>query len=516
MSDYEQVIYPGAAYPQSHPERMATAARLFGLQPADIESCRVLELGCGSGENLLPLALQFPQAHFHGIDLSPAHVRLATASIAELGLRNLRVEQGDIATLPGRLPEFDYVIAHGVYSWVPAPVRDALLAACRQCLAPHGVVYISHNVYPGWRVRGIVRDALLFHLQGVDDPRERLDQARALLDFMCAAIPEGGNRNVYADVVAALGSDERLRSYLLHDLLEQTNEPTYFTDFVAHAHQHRLRFLAEADLPDMSPDLLGEQVAGTLAGIGDDAVKREQYLDFLRNRSFRQTLLCRGDAQPAAVAQVAAIADLCVACAPTRQKATDDGSVERLEVLDAIDNVRVVGPPLVRAALRVAADRWPRAVPCRELAVAARARLAAGRVVVQTTQEYEHEEQIVHQHLLDLALLGAIELFTRSPPVVAEVSERPRTSAWARYRIARGLPFCNLRNESMVFADFTLALLVLLDGEHGKPELVEGLMQVIARDELVVCEEGAAGARRSPASRRHRTAPGRAIVDARR
>ena len=487
---YEQVLYPGATYPQSHPERLATMARLFGLRPADVASCRVLELGCGSGENLLPLALQFPRSRFHGVDLSAAHVALANASIAALALDNLTIEQADIGALPGHLPTCDYVIAHGVYSWVPAPIRAALFEICRQHLDTQGVAYVSHNVNPGWRLSGVVREALLFHIEGVDDADERLEQARAMLDFMCAAIPaeNTGYREIFTGVLARLDSDEQLRSYLFHDMLAPYNEPLYFTQFVAHARAHDLRFLAEADLPDMSPELLGEKAAGPLAAIGDDVVKREQYMDMLRNRCFRQTLLCHGDADPLAAPTAEALSELCIAFPPDRESRDDAGpSAGRFTVLDAMREPHAIDAPMVRTALAFAAKRWPHAVPFAELADASGTTDCDSGHAATT---FEHDEQSLREELLALARLGAIELCTRSPPAVASVSERPRASRWVRFRIARGLPFCNLRNQPIEFADFTLRLIALLDGQHDHSALVEALLQVIAREDLAVCDAG--------------------------
>ena len=495
MNSYEQVAYPGASYPQSHPERLAMVARLHGLQPADVTSCRVLELGCGSGENLLPLAMQFPAASFHGIDLSPSHVARAQHSIAALRLENLRIEQGDITDLPGRVPEVDYLIAHGVYSWVPAPVRDALLRTCRQCLASHGVAFVSYNVNPGWRSVGVVREALLFHLQGLDDPSERVNQARVLLEFMRVSIPDSAAdyRKLYEGVIAALSSDASLSTYLFHDVLSEYNQPLYFTEFVAHAGEHGLRFLAEADICDMSPRLWGESVARALATMGEDVVKREQYLDFLRNRVFRQSLICRGDVRPSAAPDPDAMSTLCVACPPDRLREADASQpLAPLAILDAEHNPRDVETPLLRAALRTIAEQWPRAVPCKEVIRGARARLAAGRLVVETADDFEQEERILREGLLELLLLGAVEAFTRSPPVATGVSERPRASAWARFRIAEGKPFCNLRNEPIEFAEVTRELLLLLDGDRDHAMLRDGLLELIARKGLVVCEDGVA------------------------
>jgi cyclopropane fatty-acyl-phospholipid synthase-like methyltransferase len=142
LTAYDQVPYPGHPFAQAHPDRLATVATLFGLRPADPAACRVLELGCGDGGNLVPMALALPDSAFCGVDLSPSAIDRAQALSDELGLVNVDLRAADLAALPD-VGAFDYVIAHGVYSWIAPPARDALLAACRERLAPGGVAYVS-------------------------------------------------------------------------------------------------------------------------------------------------------------------------------------------------------------------------------------------------------------------------------------------------------------------------------------------------------------------------------------
>ena len=178
--------YPGHPFAQTHPDRLATVATLFGLQPAGPPECRLLELGCGDGGNLVPMAYALPGAAFTGVDLSAAALARAAAQRDALGLENLTLARADLTALPA-LGTFDYVVAHGVYSWVEPAARDALLAACRARLAPHGVAYVSYDVLPGGHLREITRQMLRWHLREIDDPAERIAQARTLLTAVSSA-----------------------------------------------------------------------------------------------------------------------------------------------------------------------------------------------------------------------------------------------------------------------------------------------------------------------------------------
>src|SRR5262249_26620757 len=148
---YDEVVYPSYVYSQTHPDRLATIATLLGMNPTSVESCRVLELGCGAGGNLIPMAFDLSESGFVGIDLAGSAISQGRELIKALGLKNISLQQADLMDLSSELGKFDYIIAHGLFSWVPEVVRDRILAICRAHLAPEGVAYISYNAYPGCR-----------------------------------------------------------------------------------------------------------------------------------------------------------------------------------------------------------------------------------------------------------------------------------------------------------------------------------------------------------------------------
>ena len=186
--------------------------------------------------------------------------------------------------------EFDYIIAHGVYSWVPAPVRDALFDLASRCLSRNGLMFVSYNTYPGCHVRRAAWEIMHLHIDAIEGAAARLDAARVL----CKALGEPAMTQVDSDA-ALRGEFLRLArqsdSALCHDDLAQPNDPVYFRDFVAHAERHGLQFLAEAKLSMMSDAGVTPGIRQLLAGM--DRLSREQYLDFARLRRFRSSLLCR-------------------------------------------------------------------------------------------------------------------------------------------------------------------------------------------------------------------------------
>ena len=185
---YDAVPYRRQSYACTHPDRLASLAILLGLTPAPVDRCRVLEIGCASGDNLIPMAQTLPESQFVGIDLSERQIAVGQADIRALGLPNITLRQLDLLDVnAAQFGQFDYIIAHGVYSWVPPAVRDKLLAICQDHLAPSGIAYISYNVYPGWHFVEAVRHMMLYRTRGEAEPQRRAAQARSMLDFAVGA-----------------------------------------------------------------------------------------------------------------------------------------------------------------------------------------------------------------------------------------------------------------------------------------------------------------------------------------
>jgi methyltransferase-like protein len=289
--DYNLIPYDSKPFPQSQPPRLAALAAIFGLVAPDVSRCSVLELGCAAGGNIIPLAMRFPRSRFRGVDIVERHVREGMARIQALGLGNIRIEQGDIAALDLAGERFDYIVSHGVYSWVPAPVRDAMLRICSENLAPNGVAYVSYNVYPGWHMRGVIRDMMVYHAGLGGDPKTRVSKARWVVDNISES-SRGGTP--YGEMLRAEAKDLALSDdhYILGEFLVPDNAPCYFRDFAASAEAHGLVYLCESELHQCIPENMNADVGAMIRVMsGDKLIPLEQYMDFFKGRAFRQTLL---------------------------------------------------------------------------------------------------------------------------------------------------------------------------------------------------------------------------------
>lgn len=289
---YDDLPYRSYAYLHSAPEQLAAVASLFGLPSPETGTARVLELGGASGGNLIPFALRHPGAKAVGLDISGVQVAAGQEYIARLGAGNVSLAEADFLDLdPAALGQFDYIIAHGVYSWVSPEVQQAVLAIVAKCLAPDGVAFVSYNTYPGWKAKEILRDAMLMHAGSRPTAAEQVAYGRAMIGFLQKVALKGG--------LTAAALNENLAqianspvSYVAHDYLEPFNLPCYFHQFVERAGGHGLAYLGEAQPSMMMPSNYGPELAQQLYGaLGPDQVRVEQYLDFAISRTFRQTLL---------------------------------------------------------------------------------------------------------------------------------------------------------------------------------------------------------------------------------
>jgi len=487
-TSYDEVPYDSWSFPQTHPARLATLATLFGMAPVPIERCRVLELGCASGGNLIPMALSLPNSHFIGIDLSGRQIADGQATVQALGLANVELRQLSITELEPAFGQFDYIIAHGVYSWVPDAVQDKILQICARNLTPDGVAYVSYNTYPGWRMRGMIRDMMQYHAR-LFEVAMQVPQARALLDFLAQNVPT--ENNPYGILLKQ--ELEMLRyqldSYLFHEHLEEVNEPIYFHQFIERAAVHRLQYLGEAEFSTMLASNFAPQVAETLRKVAPDIIRMEQYMDFLRNRTFRQTLLVHQDRVLKRDLNFQNILDFYVASPVKPVSEKPDIQSLAIEQFRAPNGATLqTANPITKAAMIILGEHWPQPLAFAELRNAARDRL--GPVRIQEASTIALDAQVLGTDILQCYTADLVELQIRAPEFTLQSGERPLASPLARLQAESGLHVTNLRHEIVNLDEFNRQLIRLVDGSRDRAALLEALNGLVAEGVLVAEQHG--------------------------
>jgi methyltransferase-like protein/trans-aconitate methyltransferase len=481
-SPYDQIPYTSLAFPQTHPDHLAGLARLFALRPTDITACRVLELGCASGGNLLPIAFNLPGSEFVGIDLSQKQVDDGRHTIAALGLHNVRIEQASIADVDEGWGQFDYIICHGVFSWVERDVQDHILTIASRNLSPNGIAYVSYNTYPGWHMREMVRHTMRYHAEQFSDPREQVEQARAMLTFLASASAGTG---AYHELLS--GEAERLSrspdSYVFHEHLERTNLPIYFHEFIERAERAGLQYLSEAVVSEMLTSLFPAPVAETLARISPDLIHLEQYLDFVRNRQFRQTLLCHEPLRPVRALNPDVLRGLLMS-----SSATSDSSDLRPGVAVAFTSGTRradVTSPASKAALTILMERWPCAIVFDDLIDGA----------LQRTVPYMGEAPLgetraaMIEDLFGGVMHGLIELHTQPPPCTNRPSDTPLAHPVAAFQAARGNLVVNAHHSMCQLDALAVEILKLSNGRRQRAEMFDVLVGSFEEGTLMLEEE---------------------------
>ena len=467
-SPYDAISYPGHPYKGTHPDHLGVLGALYGMKPPLASQCRYLELGCGVGGNLLPLAFQFPNSEFVGIDLSGREIEKAKESAAHYGLGNVSLHQGDIATVDQSWGRFDYIVSHGVYSWVPPPVRQAMMRIFGHNLSPQGIAYVSYNAHPGSHMRDLVRDAMNFHVRDLDDPKKKVAQARAILKF----IAEGSDKNtVYGAVVREqLERVQRMGDEVLyHDDLNVISRAFLLHEVVAEAVAQGLQYLSDTTLSRRNLSKYSEEVQQVLGGFPPDQfLARDQFQDFIDGHGFRCTLLCRADIALDRDPNPESLAQFQLTCSASPVDATLDlTKAERAAFKTDAGDVIEVDHPLTKAALFELGRRWPGALSWDEL----RATIAGGQ------RALPHDDvEAMRNALFAAAFHGHVVLHREAPIACATVSARPEASALARKQAERVKLVTNLTHIGVLLEDERVRRLVTLaDGTRDLDALVAAL-----------------------------------------
>lgn len=472
---YDAIPYTSKPFPQSRPNLLAGIARLFGLESVPLSQARVLELGCASGGNIIPLAAANPSGTYVGYDISPKQVEDANRRIAALGLENIEIRCGSLTEIGPQHGEFDFIISHGVFSWIPEEVQEDLLRVSAQNLSPLGIAYVSYNVLPGWRVWQSLRDAFLLMIPDGQSESARVAMARDLMAFMKDNCPD---RSPYGEVLR--GSFDRLKDfpddYIAHEYLEDANLPSSFRDFLDRAHAHGLSYLGETDLWLMFPGNYGAHFAKEmLKRTASDIVSVEQMLDVMTGRTFRQTLLVHKDRQSSIKRRIDPASMEGLHLAPSNSLRLERKGDET-HLLDEANRMMGTRSPVVAKAMERVLAAMPGTTSLDECAKGST----------------ETERAQIAEALMRLTVTG-MALPVAEPVRVGRFCNRPSASRLARGDAAAGLSeTTSLRHDAVKVDPACLHLLPMIDGTRSQKELADLLVEAAIAGKLTFSEKGTA------------------------
>ena len=483
LVSYDDLPYESLPLPDTHPNYLRAIARLYGVNAAPAESCRVLELGCAGGGNILPLAWYQPNCAVTGVELAQGHVSEANALIAELNLNNAQVLHRSITAPMNDLGEFDYILAHGVFSWVPRAVQDRLLEICGQHLAPNGVAYVSYNTLPGWHLRGVLRAAMLAYC-GAGHATQRLAKAYELFDLMEPALRAQTSIEAQFTLQEIAYLRRAPASYVYHEYLEETNTPLTFSEFMARAEHAGLSYLGDAEMWTMFPATLGD--AGAAFENISDRIQQEQQMDFARLRKFRRSLLLRSDTPLHSKPDLSALSDFAYYADLSTEAEIDLSASLPQTFTSKGGHPYTVTHPLAKAAAMLLTLRYPASVTWDELQTSATA-----LVTQHGGSTYAADSAALRTELFSLIAYQGVRPTLSAIQASDTLPERPCAHRLARAQARQGHIVASIRHSAVELDLLGQALLLHLDGTHTLPELAALMAVALQANDQAVPEADA-------------------------
>ena len=390
-----------------------------------------------------------------------------------LALKNIRLVSADFQQIDESYGKFDYIICHGVFSWIPVVAQNRVLEICRDLLTQNGVAYISYNAYPGWFMRGMIRQMMLHHVSHIASPPAKIKQARALLNFIVESTQ--GQPTPYAEILKA-EIDLLARhpdSYLFHEHLEENNRPLFFYQFMEMTTAHDLQFLGESNLANMITSNLPTRAAEALIELTADVHQRSQYTDFVTNRMFRQSLLCLKDRglnrelDPQRIVDGYFSANIQLA----NPSQADEFNPE-VEVAFECANGRKIQTKnsALKALVFSLRDAWPRSLSLSELAQFIEQKLT--KLELMGERDSASIARLVRVNTLQMLVRGEIQVRFAQDRFCTEISKQPLGSPLARFQARTDSSVTNGRHCTINLDPIIRIVLQLCDGTRTIDDLI--------------------------------------------
>ncbi|MFC6640148.1 methyltransferase domain-containing protein [Sulfitobacter sp. JBTF-M27] len=294
-----EIPYTYGYYRELSPNWLDYVATVQSIR-APSDNARYLELGCGFGFGLALMAALSPEHEFLGVDINPVHIAHGRKLVADAGLTNIRFEEADFIDLardwPADWGTFNYVSAHGLFTWLSEPVRNAMIQTMKHSAAPGALVYLSYNTLPGCNTTLPLQHLLRLwqkfdrtqSYKAISDGISRMGALISANSKMTEALPE--IRELLEHIA------KQNRSYLAHEYLHDSWHPVWFDQLINEVSAAKLSYVSSARVGDFHREITLSQQQKEILEQYDDQIIREVMTDVLVNENFRQDVFARGKA----------------------------------------------------------------------------------------------------------------------------------------------------------------------------------------------------------------------------
>jgi methyltransferase-like protein/SAM-dependent methyltransferase len=477
-TSYDDFPYANYSFSYACPEHLYTIAKVFGLKPSSVDTAKVLDMGCGSGGNIMGFAGRYPKSHSIGVDLSKVQIDYGNNIVDKLGLTNIDLKHMSITDIDESFGKFDYIICHGVFSWVPKEVQDKILDISKKLLTPNGIAYVSYNTLPGWNIISTFREMLQFHTDSFARDEDKLVQARAFLQFIQEGL-EGSNTPYYKclkNEVSIINSVDN--SYLKHEYLDRGNTQFYFSDFMKMASSHGFNYLADTHLPSMYLGNIPEKARAELQSI-NDIVRSEQYMDFINNRRFRSTLLCHNNLSLKRNIESDVLEDMWLA-----MQVVPDVPVEKLDFTNpSLSTSFTINPNTQSGQCTI--DNSFISAAFYAFAESSGIYLSMDDIVKYIKAKCpnfseKNDREAVRLQLLTMLFKGVLTIRAIKPLSASKISEKPAISELALMQLTNNSPIIyNQLNDSINVGALDRIVMLYLDGKSNIDQIVQKVSDML-------------------------------------
>lgn len=490
---YDEVPYVSYPFSYATPNSLRSVAKLFAIDAPRLENCRVLEMGSSEGTNLLKFAIDYPNAEVIGIDLSKIQVDNGIAKIKEMGLKNYTLKHMSITDLDEKMGKFDYIICHGVYSWVPDFVQDAILGKCNELLTDKGLAFVSCNVNPGWNMQHTIRDLMLFHSKNFSNIQDQIQQARLALDFICDALE--GSDTPYARFMSNVAQDLRTKkdNYLRHEYLADENKPCYFHEFAAELHKHNLQYIGDTDIQRLFLGNLPTKARDALSTV-NDVIKTGQYTDFISNTTFRCNVIAKANVVPNREITPDRITDLLfhgeIAAA---KKITKDDIMSSDLIEFYAKNIRDLS---IKVNLPIAKALMHSLMNAIEPLTLDEIMTIIAEDFPELKSDIKQQMPVLANTISRLIFAGYLGYFADKPKFTSKLSDKPKIHDVNLYRLKKDqyddsyLWVTTGSNDMAKLEDMYHNILPLFDGNNTQEQIIEKIFEAFKSGKLQAQQEG--------------------------
>ena len=482
MNTTEETLYGDLAFFHTHPIHLAALAGFCGLEPPALDQCRVLDVGCGTGFNLIAMSRTLPRATFVGVDLSPNQIEWGRNIAKMVGASRIELHACPLQELDANIGQFDFIIAHGLFSWVPEEVQIALLKLFRNHLTPKGIGYISYNTYPGWHFRNMLRDLFLHFEPQEKSNEERVKNAKESIQEFIDSLPKTNLAYVQAlqsEWKEIKGEEDY---YLLYEFLAELNQPIHFKDFAVQLANCGLQYLAESRFGTNSFAMFGTD-REALDASGDDLIRREQHQDYRWQRYFRQTLITHHEQVIPRSPNVEIVKQFWVhSHVQLVEPLADLGATEfdtAWNLGQSKEDTFEICDPFYRRILRRLHDAPGRCLP-----------IAAFRTDAVSIVQFDAGDATIYPMLVQFVMRGFLEgywyVLGNKPAFESNPNDMPKVDSVIRWQVTRGASVTNRLHRPVKLTPEERELIALLDGKTSRDTVSEKLKMLRAEVDLAI------------------------------